>query len=189
METRSVINHTSNINHLSDTEKRWFAVYTRFRCEKFVAEQLRKKQIEVYLPLISKTRRYARKIKHTELPLINCYIFVHINKSDYVPVLDTEYVLKFLKQGKDLISVSDAEIDILKRVTGMVDAIEPISADAYNLGDEVEVTSGQLIGLKGKIISRAGKKNFVIELENIGFQLRINIAMSLLKPVQLHKIA
>ena len=31
------------INQLSPTETRWFAVYTKYKCEKYVADQLSKK--------------------------------------------------------------------------------------------------------------------------------------------------
>jgi len=36
---------SSEINHLSNTEERWFAVYTKYKCEKFVANLLAKKNI------------------------------------------------------------------------------------------------------------------------------------------------
>ena len=37
--------------------------------EKQVAAQLRKKNVEVYLPLISRTKRYMRKLKTYQIPL------------------------------------------------------------------------------------------------------------------------
>ena len=36
-----------NINQLSTMEKRWFAVYTKYKCEKYVADSLAKKQISL----------------------------------------------------------------------------------------------------------------------------------------------
>jgi transcription antitermination factor NusG len=171
------------INQLDSTEKRWFAVNTKFKCEKYVAQALEKKQIQVYLPLISRIKRYTRKVRSYKVPLINCYIFVHIDKSQYVPVLETEYVFRFLKQGKDLISIPEYEIELLKRVTGDIEDIELLNPEHLMQGDSVEVVSGHLTGLQGKIVEKAGKKSFVVDLETIGYQLRIRIDQSLLRPL------
>jgi transcription antitermination factor NusG len=172
------------INQLSENEPRWFAVYTKYKCEKYVADHLNKKQIQTYLPLIQKTRRYTRKIKHSEIPLINCYVFVNIVKGQYIPTLETEYVMKFLRHGKDLIAIPQGEIDLLKRVAGYRDEVEVINADMFVEGDEVEVTSGHLTGIKGILISKEGKKSFVIELKSIAYQFRINIDPKILKPIK-----
>ena len=67
-------------DHLHPTEARWFAVYTGYKHEKKVVELLTQKGITAYTPLHRVTRRYTRKVKHVELPLINCYVFVQITK-------------------------------------------------------------------------------------------------------------
>ncbi|MBC7886177.1 MAG: UpxY family transcription antiterminator [Saprospiraceae bacterium] len=176
-------NITSAINQLSEDKKRWFAVYTKYKCEKYIAEALSKKQIEVYLPIVEKTKRYSKKIKHFAVPLINCYVFVHIQKDEYIRTLETEYVLKFLKNGNDLIAIPESEINILKCVAGETVAIAPIGWNEYHAGEDVEVISGQLSGMTGKIVSKSGKRSFVIDLETIGYQLRIKVDFNLLRPM------
>jgi transcription antitermination factor NusG len=172
------------INQVSANEPRWFAIYTRFKCEKFVADLLRKKNIEAYVPLISRTKKYQRKIKHYQIPMINCYVFVLITQKEYLQVLETEYVFKFLRQGKDLLAIPSFEIQTLKRVAGDVEEIETSSVQDFIPGEQVEVISGSLTGLRGKVITKSGKKSFVVELENIGFQLRINMDLNLIVPVR-----
>lgn len=176
------LNRDIPISQISETEKKWFAIYTKYKCEKYVAENLLKKNIDVYLPLLSKTKRYIRKVKNYNVPLINCYVFVRIDKSQYLPTLETEYVLKFLRQGKDLLAIPDTEIEILKRVVGDIEEVSTVTENMYSVGESVEVTSGQLVGLKGKIVSKAGKKSFIVELDTLGFQFRINIDLKLLRP-------
>ncbi len=177
------IHKQENINQLSDSDERWFAVYTKYKCEKFVAAQLAKKNIQSYVPLVAKTRRYNRKIKHYEVPLINCYVFVKIKKSDYLRTLETEFVMKFLKNGNDLMAIPENEIQVLKRVSGQAEESFENVPDFFNEGQDVIVTSGQLTGMKGKIINRAGKKSFVVELETIGYHLRVNIDLKWLEPI------
>lgn len=177
-------NKTNDINQLSDHEARWFAVYTKFKCEKYVANHLAKKNIESYLPLIRKTRRYQRKIKHYDLPLIHCYVFVKIKKAEYLRTLETEYVMKFLRQGNDLRAIPEEEIDKLRRVAGNVEEALALDNIEYHPGEEVEVVSGHLAGMKGKIMSKAGKKSFAVQLETIGYHLLINIDLKILRPIQ-----
>jgi transcription antitermination factor NusG len=179
--TRAKVNLT--INQISKTEKRWFAVYTKYKCEKYVSNLLSKKQIESYVPLMTRTRRYDRKIKQYEVPLINCYVFAYITEDQYVHTLETEYVMKFLRHGKDLFAIPQGEIDVLKRITGVIKEVTSLEKSALDIGEEVEVVSGSLAGLKGKIIGKAAKRSFVVELTNIGFQFRIEIDLELLVPI------
>ena len=71
---------------------------------------------------------------------------------------------------------------VLKRVVGDCDDIE-LSGD-FHKGMEVEIVGGNLTGIKGKLINAESNKNFLIELDHIGFQLRIEIKPALLKPVR-----
>ena len=176
----SHINRT--INDLHPSEARWFAVYTKYKCEKYVVDNLTKKGLEAYVPLISKTIRYVRKTKTVHLPLINCYIFVKIIKEEYVKVLESEYVMSFIKQRKDLISIPEQEINLLRRIVGEVENLETSEID-YKVGSAVEIIGGNLTGIKGTLINKKGKNSFVVKLHNIGFQLEMTIDKSLLRPL------
>lgn len=170
-------------NHLDEFEPKWFAVYTRYKREKMVAKRLQQKGIEVYLPLQKFTRRYVRKVKQVELPLISCYLFTKITKKQYVPVLEDQDVVKFVRFSKNLIAIPDAEIQVIQRVVGEAIDIE-INPSEYTPGDEVEIIAGQLTGLKGKLIKMESEKNFLIELESIGYQMRMQVDPSLLQRIK-----
>lgn len=166
-------------NHLDEQQARWFAVYTRYKREKQVFKRLSERGIEAYLPLQKFTRRWTRKVREVELPLINCYIFVKITKEEYVSVLETQDVVQFVKFSKNLLSIPDNEIDILRRVVGEGIEIEA-EPSSYHVGDEVEVIGGNLTGLKGKLVKKDNDKNFLVELNNLGFMLRMYIQPDLL---------
>jgi transcription antitermination factor NusG len=174
---------SDNINQLSQVERRWFAIYTKVKCEKYVKDNIERKGIECYVPLMSKSRRYTRKVKHFEVPLINCYAFVHITKDQYLPVLETEHVFKFIKQGKDLIAIPENEISILKKITGFALETVNIRKSDFLIGTEVEVSKGNLAGIKGRIVNQNNNNSFVVELINIGYQFRIDIDADLLSPI------
>ncbi len=168
------------INDLSDVEERWFAVYTKYKCEKYIVEQLSKKGIGAYVPLITKVKIYSSRVKKHEVPLINSYVFVKIKKSDYVKVLETEYVMTFIKQRKNLISIPEVEIDILKMIVGEIENVE-IDNISLHRGDDVEIIGGNLTGIKGKLVKENGNNKFVVELTTIGVQLMMTIDRSNLR--------
>ena len=184
MSTTAKYKPQEDINQLDETEFRWFAVYTKFKCEKYVAALLTKKKIEAYVPVMFKSKKYHRKVKKYEIPLINCYVFVKIKKSQYLPTIETEYVMKFLRQGRDLLSIPEHEIEILKRVAGDVEESFTAHDHDWSYGEEVEIMMGHLAGMKGKIISKTGKRSLMIELETIGYQLRINMDPGIVRPIK-----
>ena len=173
------LNHIED--HLTYEESRWFAIYTKYKCEKYVVDKLTRKSIQAYTPLLTKTKVYVSKKKTYKTPLINCYVFVKIDKSEYIKVLETEYVSGFIKQRKNLISIPESEILLLQRIVGEFKEVEINSTDLM-VGSDVEIISGNLTGIKGRLIEKRGKSEFVVELENIGFQLKMTIDVSLLKP-------
>lgn len=169
-------------NHLHPTDSRWFAIYTPYKREKLVCRQLNKKGITAYLPVQHLVRRYTRKIRKVELPLISCYVFVKITQGEYIKVLETEQVMGFVKFSGNLIAIPDAEIALMKRVLG--EGIE-VNAEkqSYQEGDIVEVVSGNLVGTRGKLCSIQGKKQFLVDLNFLGYTLQINIDPALLQKV------
>ena len=127
-----------------------------------------------YLPLYKVIRRYERKVKHLELPLINSYLFVKITKAEYVRVLETEQVHTFVHFSRNLIAIPEDEINTIHRVLGE-DTEVVVVEEGYKKGDFVEVIGGRLTGLSGELIDGDGKKRLIIRLENIGVGLEVEI--------------
>jgi len=163
---------------LNTQEPRWFAVYTRYKCEKRVAEQLTEQGIEAYLPIQTIKRRYTRKVKTHLLPLISCYVFVKITTDAYPRVLDTQNVVDFVRFERKLTAIPEEEMTILRRVAMEDDVLMGIQQAGSSLeaGDPVEIIAGALTGLKGTLISVEGKHSMRIELEQLGYTLSLRIA-------------
>ena len=171
-------------NHLHATEARWFAVYTRYKREKVVASMLGERGIEHYLPIQHLKRHYRRKIKKVELPLINCYVFVKITQQQYVPVLETPEVVRFVHFRRNLIAIAEREIEIMRRIVGDSTLEVVAEPSSFHPGDEVEIIGGQLTGLKGILLEQRSDKNFVIELESLGYSLLMQVDPALLRCIR-----
>ena len=156
------------------TKPEWYAIHTKYKCEKYVVNALTNKNIKAYTPVLSVTKEYTRKVVTREIPLINCYAFVHVRPDQFIKVLQTEYVFSFLKVGNELSTVKQEEIDLLKRITGEYNDIE-VEEIEYAEGMEVEIISGNLTGVKGILIEKQSKHNFLVELRSLSYQLKINV--------------
>ncbi|MEZ4896448.1 MAG: UpxY family transcription antiterminator [Saprospiraceae bacterium] len=167
------------INHLEEVESKWFAVYTRFKQEKMVQKRLREKGIETYLPLTRKFRKYDKRLRHFDVPLISCYVFTKITRKEYVPVLETEGVVKFIKFAENLISIPEDEILWLQKIL-QEDFSAELESTGFVHGQRVEVVRGNLIGLSGVLINTTNKKNFLVEFSGMGQSFRMYVDPSFL---------
>jgi len=73
--------------------KNWYAVYTRPKWEKKVAELLSRKRIENYCPLHKSIKQWSDRKKTIFEPLFNSYVFVHVDETDHLPVRQTKKLM------------------------------------------------------------------------------------------------
>ena len=167
-------------NHLDEQVPKWFAIRTNYKREKLALKQLAIQGIKAYLPIQRLLRKWNRKRRVVELPLINGYLFVKITKQEYVKVLQCHQVLDFVRFSRNLIAIPDIEIDILRRV--LAEGIEVNARQKqFHEGDEVEITTGNLLGLRGKLVKIEGKKSVLIDLDYLGYTLQLSIDPAILR--------
>jgi len=163
-------------------EKKWFAVYTKPKFEKKVSLQLKEKKIEFFLPLQKVLSQWKDRKKWVEKVLFSSYIFVNIDTTDYLNVLKTNGVLKFVNIEKKACVIPDIQIDLIKR---LIDNNFEIITETYefNIGEKVEISGGELKGIQGKLLEYKGKKRVVISVDIIKSCLLIEIENKYLKPI------
>lgn len=165
------------------TERRWFAVRTSFRHEKQALKDLKRMDIEGWLPLITITRSYVSKRREVQLPLINSYVFVHVNQSEYIRVLESQYINCFVHFGKEILSIPDEEIAFIRLVVGE-GKIVAVTPRELLPGDAVEIIGGRLTGLKG-VIEDKKKNNLVsICLDRLGFTLVMDVDLKYIRKLK-----
>ena len=110
-------------------------------------------------------------------------MFVRIVKKHYLPIIETENVVGFVKTAKVMIDIPESEINLLRRVT-LEKGLEVESMQsAFHEGDDVEIAVGNLTGLRGKLIKIEGKKKVQVELEQMGYSLLITIDSAMLQKI------
>jgi len=148
---------------------RWYALYTRPRWEKKVADLLGLKQIENYCPLQRTERNWSDRKKIILEPLFKSYVMVRLAPKAHIPVLQTDGVLGFVTfQGKPAV-IRDVEIETVKQFLQDYENIQVERIDV-NINDEVTIINGPLMQQKGQV-QEVGGKMVKVMLPSLGFAL------------------
>ena len=92
----------------------WFALYTKPRNEKAVAEKLEALGIETYCPMVKTIKQWSDRKKKTQTPLLPSYVFVRMEDSNRKQVFLVSGVVQFVFWlGKPAI-IRPQEIEALK---------------------------------------------------------------------------
>lgn len=155
---------TTDINADLMISPHWYAVYTFPRHEKSVAEQLKLKSVESYLPLYEKLSRWKDRTCLLQLPLFPGYVFVHIPLSQRVAVLNLSGVVRIVGFNGRPAPLPDNEVESLRRYLSRRKA-EPCRY--LSAGKRVRINAGPLQGLEGVILRRKGKMRVVVSIDSI----------------------
>lgn len=153
---------------------RWYAMYTRSRHEKKVELQLNEKGIPVYLPMKRTLKKWSDRKKWVEEPLFKSYIFVQGGKQERYRAVQCVGVVRLVTFQGQLAVVRDEEIEMIRRI--LAEASDPESAPVEaGPGDTVEIESGPLAGLRGRIVEVQAAKRFLVSIPSISQGIRFNV--------------
>lgn len=169
----------------ADFQVRWYAVYTRPKHEKKVAENLKNQNIEHYLPLVKEKHKWADRKKLVEVPLIRGYVFVHISLPQSLYVLETYGVVRFVTFNRQYAPIPDFQIAAIRRTLDLGYSLLP--TEYMGVGQLVEVIEGPLQGTVGRVQYIHNEHKFVISLDAIQASYMIQIDPSNLRPLNEEK--
>jgi transcription antitermination factor NusG len=161
--------------------KQWYALYLRSRYEKKVYEDLGKKEVETFLPLIEEVHIWSDRKKKIQEPLFRGYIFVKTDLRDKETILMTDGVVRFVGINHKPSSIPESQIDWLRRIIG---GSLKIQREQYiNVGERVRVTSGPLIGVEGIVTRMQGVSRVVVSIAAIEQSVSIQVPAELLEVI------
>lgn len=147
---------------------RWYAVYTAPRAEKKVSERFSDVGIEHYLALQKVKRRWSDRIKEVLIPVVNGYIFVHIQDKDFEKVTKIYGAIAFVREGGQPVAIPDCQIENLRLMVEGADEPIEFSMEDFARGESVTITKGPLTGMMGELIEVKGRHKVLIRLERFG---------------------
>ena len=169
-------------NQTQDEDLHWYAVYTRSRHEKIVAEQCQLKGIASYLPVYEMNRRWRNGPHSVTLPLFSGYTFARINLRDRLSVLKIRGVVRLVGFNGLPAAIPDEEFENMRAALscGVLAKPHPYLA----AGRRVRLTSGPLCGLEGIVLQRKGIRRVVISVHLLQRSISLNTEVTGLEPVE-----
>src|SRR3954464_13657407 len=125
-----------------ESAAQWFAIWTRSRHEQVVREQLDRKQVEAFLPTITKWSRWKDRKKKVDWPLFPGYCFARFNPRERLPILTCSGVVSIVSFDGEVVAIPDYEIDGIRRVGDSELQFDP--CPFIREGAMVEVVHGPL---------------------------------------------
>lgn len=140
----------------------WYAVYTKARHEKCVAEQCKQRGITAFLPLYRVQRLWKQRRAEVVLPLFPSYVFVRIALENRLRILCLPGIVSIVSFKGVPAAVPEAQIDSLSRAT----TLGRVKPHVYlQSGRRVRVTAGPLLGLEGIVVDFRGSVQVVVSFE------------------------
>ena len=153
----------------------WYAVQTRTRHEKMVAQRLHERAVTTFLPLMTEVHRWSDRKKVVELPLFGGYVFAKIAATNIerLRVLRVEGVLSLVGSGKEGTPIPDNEIESVRLL--LQEGLPWSSHPFLKIGQRVRIRSGALDGMEGVLVSRNGDRTLVISVDAIQRSLAVRV--------------
>jgi len=161
----------------------WFALYTRSRAEKKVYTGLIRRNINAFLPMRKVLRQWSDRKKMVDAPLFNSYIFVNITEKEHLPALQVEGVVRFVSFEGKAVPIPPQQIEAIKAYLGEGAPEYNESELSLQVGVNIEITRGPMMGLNGILITLHGKHRVKIEIECVGQSLIIDLPRTSLRKV------
>lgn len=146
-------------------ETGWYALYTRARHEKCVAEQIKQRRISCFLPLYRSVRRWKDRRKELELALFPGYVFVRLALRDRLRVLQLAGAVRFVSFNGHPVALPGNEMEAL--MNGLSGGIHAEPHPYLTVGRTVRVRYGPFTGAQGVLVRRKDKFRVVLSLNLI----------------------
>jgi transcription antitermination factor NusG len=158
---------------MKPTTPEWYAVYTKPRWEKKVAELLTHRHIAHYCPLNRVLKQWHDRKKWVEEPLLTSYVFVCITPQQSAEVRKTAGVLNFVYWlGKPAV-IREEEITAIKEFLHTHGNVR-VEKTRVQTGDVIKIVSGPLLQQEGTVME---VRNNVVKvlLPSLGFAMTATV--------------
>jgi transcription antitermination factor NusG len=140
----------------------WFALQVRMRHEVDVADHLKGKGYEWFLPLYKARRRWSDRIKEVDAPLFPGYLFCRFNPHNRLPILKTPGVTQIVGYNHVPVPVDEQEIEAIRRL--VASGVPNFPCAYLEVGSKVRIEAGALRGLEGMLTELKGKRRLVLSI-------------------------
>lgn len=160
--------------------RRWYAVQTRSRHEKVASNELGNRNIEHFLPMITRLSQWKDRKKKVDFPLFSGYCFARFASQERLPVLQSRGVVRIVGRHGEPEPIPQVEMDSL-----MILMKNRVRLDAHPClqeGAAVEVVQGPLQGVRGRLVRYARSCRVVVSIHLIQQAVSVEIDSASIAP-------
>jgi transcription termination/antitermination protein NusG len=151
----------------------WYAIWTRSRHEQTVRQQLEQKGIDVFLPTITKWSRWKDRRKQVVWPLFPGYCFARFTNEQRVPVLKCVGAVRIVGFNGAPTPIPEEELSGIRQLVESDLQFDP--CPLINEGDKVQVVSGPLKGVVGKLVRKGTNARLILSVDLIGQGVSVQV--------------
>lgn len=155
-------------------EASWYALSTRSRHERVVAQQLNSEGIATFFPTVTEIHRWVDRSKAVEVPLFPGYLFLYASLSRPVQqsVAFARGAVGFVvMQGKP-VPIPNDQILAIQRVLSL--RLNCLAYPYLKIGQRVRVRGGALDGVEG-ILTQSDGNGLILSIDAISRSLVVRI--------------
>jgi len=146
----------------------WYILYTFPRAEKIVKKRLDAEDVECYLPLHKSPRVWSDRVKIVDIPLFRSYIFVRCDTTVLFNLLKIPGIIRIVLYNNRPATVRQKEIDAIKEF------LELAKNKVLCTGDDVEILTGSMKNISGKIV-KIKKKCIYLHIRELAATVCVDI--------------
>ncbi len=158
----------------------WFAIWTRSRHEKVVHDQLARKDIEAFLPLVTRWSRWKDRKKQIDWPIFPGYVFARFEPGEALPILKCTGVVSIVSFDGRPAPIPEIEIDGIRRLVESELKFDP--CPLIREGMMVEVIHGPLTGVIGRLVRKGSHARLVLSVDLIGRGVMVTVDAADVRP-------
>jgi transcription antitermination factor NusG len=149
----------------------WFALYTKPRNEKKVAENLAALGIEVYCPLVTTIKQWSDRKKKVESPLIPSYVFVKIEEANRKDVFQVAGVVQYVFWLGKPAKIQPHEIEALK--AQLATPVINVTIETWTPNAQIQISEGPFKNQMA-VVEKVSTNKVTLILKSLGIRLIID---------------
>ena len=159
----------------------WFAIRVKSNFEKKVANGLRNKGLEEFLPLYQSRRRLSDRYKTVDVPLFPGYLFCRLDLDHRLPLLTTEGFLYIVSVANKPVPVDEGEIAAVQFVVRS--GVPAMPWPSLAVGQRVRLEGGPLCGLEGAVTQVGTRDRICVSVTLLQRGVSIEVDRDWIRPL------
>lgn len=158
----------------------WYALRTKSRWERVVADALAGKGYEGFLPTYAVRNQWSDRLQRVEVPLFPGYLFCRLDVAERLPILVTPGVIDIVGIGKVPESIPDSEIEAIQAVARS--GCPTVPWPYLRVGQTVRVTRGAMRGVEGLLVSVRKEFKIVLSVNMLQRSVAVEVDRDCIEP-------